>query len=99
MSRRDRQRRYIASLRQEAAEIRRASESAQYFEHVGRLYAAPIAQPGPSQFRCDVCGGVFEKGRQDEDAAAEARDRYGDVPIEECGIVCDDCAKACGFIP
>jgi len=46
------------------------------------------------EYRCEVCGGVFQKGRSDEEAIAEKEKLFSDVPLEDCGIVCDDCFKA-----
>jgi rubredoxin len=45
-----------------------------------------------NQYRCDNCGGVFDKGWSDEEAAAE-RDAAGFVDVD-CAVVCDDCYVA-----
>jgi rubredoxin len=42
-------------------------------------------------YTCALCGGVFEKGQSDEEALAESRAYFGDVPPEELAVVCDDC--------
>lgn len=44
--------------------------------------------PGPGQFRCEMCGGVFDLGDDDE-AKAEALAKGLDPA--DCGMVCDDC--------
>ena len=44
-------------------------------------------------YTCSICKGVFEKGWSDEEALKETEEIFGDVPIEECDIVCDDCFK------
>jgi hypothetical protein len=48
------------------------------------------------QFTCDACGGTFDKGWSDAEAATESRavfgkDRTQDPTMAE---VCDDCYKA-----
>jgi|HubBroStandDraft_6_1064221.scaffolds.fasta_scaffold00134_64 hypothetical protein len=41
---------------------------------------------------CAMCGGTFEKSRSDEEALAEMKENFGDVPATEpLDIVCDDC--------
>lgn len=47
----------------------------------------------PNEFKCDECGGVFEKGWSDEEAYAEQENNFGDMPNEQMAIVCDDCFK------
>ena len=48
-------------------------------------------------FRCDVCKGVFDKGRIDAEAEAEYRRDYGTeaelFPAGSvgAGVVCDEC--------
>ena len=42
-------------------------------------------------FQCAMCKGVFEKGQSEEEALAELKQHFGDIPPEECGMVCDDC--------
>lgn len=42
-------------------------------------------------FRCEQCGGTFEKGWSDEDAEAERGAEFPSVPHEECALVCGDC--------
>lgn len=42
-------------------------------------------------YKCAVCGGIFEKGRSDEDALAEKDEIWGNVLVNECDLVCDDC--------
>jgi hypothetical protein len=55
------------------------------------------AEPGPNQYRCGCCGGIFDKGRSDNEARAEAERIFGtalhaggEPPV----IVCDDCYTA-----
>lgn len=51
-------------------------------------------KPGPGQYCCENCGGIFDKGRSDEEARKEAEAEFGDA-LESDGeapaIVCDDC--------
>ncbi len=51
----------------------------------------------PNEYKCAVCHGVFEKGQTDEEAEAELKETFGDVPVEECDIVCDDCWQKMGL--
>lgn len=45
-------------------------------------------------FQCAACGGVFEKGRDDDEAEAELRERFGEsFDRSQCSIVCEDCAQ------
>jgi hypothetical protein len=48
-------------------------------------------EAGERTFTCDVCGGVFMSGWSEEEAVAEKERLWGDIPLEECGTVCDDC--------
>ncbi len=42
-------------------------------------------------YKCSLCGGVFETTVSDEEAMAESRAIFGDVPPEQLDVVCDDC--------
>lgn len=44
-----------------------------------------------NEYQCVVCGGVFQKIRPEEEALAELKRDFGDVPVEECSMVCDEC--------
>jgi rubredoxin len=45
-----------------------------------------------NEYRCAVCGMVYEKGQTDEEAEEELHNTFGaDVEPEDCDIVCDDC--------
>jgi hypothetical protein len=52
---------------------------------------------GPNQYRCDACGGVFDKGWTEEEALAELAEVFLGFDKEECAVVCDDCYKKMGF--
>jgi len=39
-------------------------------------------QPGPGEYRCAMCRGIFGKGFTDEEANAEKLELWGDVPAE-----------------
>ena len=46
------------------------------------------------QFTCESCGGTFDKGWSDEEAAAEAQGNFPGINVsdpDEAGVVCDDC--------
>jgi len=42
-------------------------------------------------FKCAMCGETFEKARTEEEALEELNELFGDTPVEECEVVCDDC--------
>ena len=52
-----------------------------------------MIDPGPNEYLCECCGGIFKKGWSDEEAQSEAKENFGDLPPEEAGVVCDDCYK------
>ena len=46
-------------------------------------------------FTCDCCGGTFDKGWSEKEAAAESRELWG-VDINEdptMAVICDDCDR------
>jgi len=46
-------------------------------------------------YRCAICGLTFESEWSDEEALAEkAANGWGEIPTEECGVVCDYCYRA-----
>jgi len=47
------------------------------------------------QFICDLCRCLFKKGRSDEEAMAEARDKFGALLEQDPhpAVVCDTCYK------
>jgi uncharacterized protein with PIN domain len=45
-----------------------------------------------NEYRCAACGGIFEKGWSDEEAAGELASTFK-VPADDCSLVCDDCYK------
>lgn len=56
---------------------------------------------GPGEFRCSACSKVYDKGRSDAEAMAEALIVFGGV-INADGppcIVCDDCYRSIMGIP
>jgi hypothetical protein len=44
-----------------------------------------------SQFRCDMCGGTFDKEWSKEEAETESLGLFGPLSSNERAIVCDDC--------
>ena len=42
-------------------------------------------------YKCERCGGVFEKGWSDEEAIAEMGEVFPGATQEQCGLVCDPC--------
>lgn len=55
------------------------------------------AVPGPGEFRCAVCRGIFEKGWSDDEAAAELTTTFPGIGQDECALVCDDCFEKMGL--
>ena len=49
-----------------------------------------------NEYKCDMCGEIFESGWSDEEAKQEAEDIFG-KPVDDWksgqSIVCDDCFK------
>ena len=53
------------------------------------------SQLQPNEYRCAACGGVFQHGRSDEEARAEAEELFGQSPdTHDMAVVCDDCFNA-----
>jgi len=46
-----------------------------------------------NEYQCAQCGGAFEKGRSDEEAMEETHNNFGNIPQEECTVICGDCYK------
>ncbi len=44
-----------------------------------------------SEYQCNMCGGVYEKGWTEEEAKAEAKENG--FPLEESSLVCDPCYR------
>lgn len=45
-------------------------------------------------YTCAMCGTTYNYAWTDEEAAAEKDALWGDVPLDECSVICDDCFKA-----
>jgi hypothetical protein len=43
------------------------------------------------EYTCAHCGGTFKRGWSEEEALAEKQQLWGDLPLEECAQLCDDC--------
>lgn len=55
------------------------------------------AKPGPNQYECAACGGIFDKERPDEEADKEYEELFPAHADEPREVVCDDCFKKMGF--
>lgn len=44
-----------------------------------------------NEYRCDICGNVYEKAVTDDEAMAETKSYWPDASSEDCAVVCDDC--------
>lgn len=42
-------------------------------------------------FTCEICGGIFENGKTEEECDAEFKSNFDGEPIEEAMIVCESC--------
>lgn len=47
--------------------------------------------PAGDTYTCAACGGVFEKGRSDDDAMLESKTLWGDLAPADLCVICDDC--------
>lgn len=43
------------------------------------------------EYTCAMCKGVFEGTTPEDEAKAELKEYFGDVSVDDCDIVCDDC--------
>ncbi len=45
-----------------------------------------------NQFKCAVCGNVYEKGLTEDEALAQLNEEFGGIfTPDDCELVCDDC--------
>ena len=48
----------------------------------------------PEEFKCEECGGIFEKGWTDNEARLEQiENEFGNIPNNQLAVICDDCYK------
>lgn len=45
-------------------------------------------------YACAMCKETFEEGRNEEEAIAEMKENFGDIPEGKRAIICDDCYQA-----
>jgi hypothetical protein len=57
---------------------------------------ARYPQDGAMEYTCAACHQTFKYAWSDEEAKKELEQKFG-IPVEECGIVCDDCYKKMGL--
>jgi hypothetical protein len=50
-------------------------------------------------FTCAMCSEVFNKGWTEEEALAEKKNKFGDMPIEDMDVVCEDCYREIMGLP
>jgi len=50
----------------------------------------------PSEFLCEACGGIFEKGWSEEESIDELRKKFDTQPKENDVILCENCYKKLG---
>lgn len=43
------------------------------------------------EYTCAMCKGVFERTTPEDKALAELEEFFGDISVDDCDIVCDDC--------
>jgi len=44
-----------------------------------------------NEYQCSHCNKIFMKGLSDKEAEKEAQKLWGNIPLEERIIICDDC--------
>lgn len=44
-------------------------------------------------FTCAVCKETFASAWSDDEARAELRSNFGNVPVEQCALACEDCVR------
>ncbi len=49
------------------------------------------------KYTCALCHGEFESDWSEKEALAEKQNLWGDIPINEMEVVCDDCFKMIGL--
>ena len=42
-------------------------------------------------YTCAVCEGKFKRIRDEQEAVNELHELFGEIPIEDCVLVCDAC--------
>ena len=42
-------------------------------------------------FTCSACGNTYPKGRDDEEALADSKLIWGNIPEDSLCMICDDC--------
>lgn len=47
-----------------------------------------------SYYQCAECNGSFERGWSEEEAMAESKSLFGEIPKKEQVVVCDNCFKS-----
>jgi hypothetical protein len=48
-------------------------------------------QDARGTYECAMCHNTYESGWSDQEALAEKEQLWGDVPIEDCAVICNDC--------
>lgn len=43
------------------------------------------------EYKCAMCGEVFEADRPEREAVAEMESNFPGATYEECSVICDDC--------
>ena len=46
-----------------------------------------------NEYKCQLCGGIFEKVWSNEEAENEMKELWGELKEEERVVICDDCFK------
>lgn len=44
-----------------------------------------------NEYQCAACKGIFTKAWSDEEADAESKAIWGEIPPENQAVICDDC--------
>lgn len=51
-----------------------------------------------NEYKCAVCGEIYEKGWSDEEAKEELKQNFGDYKEDDCAVVCDDCYQKMNIV-
>lgn len=44
-------------------------------------------------YKCSLCGKTYKYAWSKEEAINEKNKNFGNIPIEDCAIICDPCYK------
>lgn len=63
----------------------------------GRWRRGVIGRMVKTTFTCDMCAGTYEMAWSDDEARAESKRVFGDVPEDDLAVICDNCLDLAGL--